>query len=101
MADQVPEERQDDPQKVDQVWDGFEKSFEQSTSFWHFRDAYLGDFRQDPTESTADLDLCIKQTVRGCQWLKTTEEWMIDLLYHATIYYEIHKYIQESRASHA
>ena len=120
VADQVPKERQyalilvaggdeaynywdtledmvDDPKKVDQVWDAFEKSFEQSTSFWHFRDAYLGDFRQDPTVSTADLDLCIKQTVRGCQWLKTTEEErMLDLLYHATIYYKIHKYIQES-----
>ena len=120
MADQVPEERQyalilvaggdkayncwdtlvdtvDDPKKADQVWDAFEKSFKQSTSFWHFRDAYLGDFRQDPTESTADLDLHIKQTVRGCKWLKTTEEeWMIDLLYHTTIYYKIHKYIQES-----
>ena len=120
MADQVPEERQytlifvaggdkafnhwdtledmvDDPKKVDQVWDAFKKSFEQSTSFWHFTDTYLGDFRQDPMESTADLDLRIKQTVRGCQWLKTNEEErMIDLLYHATIYYEIRKYIQES-----
>ena len=120
MADQVPEERQyalilvaggnkaynhwdtpedmvEDPTKVDQVWDAFEKSFEQSTSFWHFRDAYLADFRQDPTESMADLDLHIKQTVRGCQWKKETEEeQMIDLLYHATIYYEICKYIQES-----
>ena len=115
VADQVLEERQyvlilvaggdeaykgdmvEDPTKVDQVWDAFEKSFEQSTSFWHFRDAYLADFRQDPTESMADLDLHIKQTVRGCQWKKETEEeWIIDLLYHATIYYEIHKYIQES-----
>ena len=120
MADQVPEERQyalifvaggdkayncwdtledmvDDPKKVDQVWDAFKKSFKQSTSFRHFTDAYLGDFRQDPMESMADLDLHIKQTVRGCQWLKTTEEeQMIDLLYHATIYYEIRKYIQES-----
>ena len=86
-----------DPKKPDQVWDAFEKSFEQSTSFWHFRDTYLADFRQEPTESTADLDLHIKQTVRGCQWKKDTEEErMIDLLYHATIYYEIHKYIQES-----
>ena len=97
VADQVPEERQytvilvaggdkaynhwhtledmvKDPTKVKQVWDAFEKSFEQSTSFWHFRDAYLGDFRQDPTESTADLDLHIKQTVRGCQWHKDAEE---------------------------
>ena len=120
VADQVPGERQwalilvaggdkaynrwdtledtvEDRKQVDQVWDAFEKNFEQSTSFWHFRDAYLGDFRQDPSESTADLDLRIKQTVRGCQWLKTSEEeWMIDLLYHAAIYYEIRKYIQES-----
>ena len=120
MADQIPEERQyalilvaggeeaynhwdtledtiENVKDPEQVWNAFEKSFEQSTSFWHFRDAYLGDFRQDPTELTADLDLHIKQTVRGCQWKKETEkEWMIDLLYHATIYYEIHKYIQES-----
>ena len=119
MADQVPEERQyalilvaggdeaynrwdtledtvEEPKKVDQVWDAFEKSFEQSTSFWYFRDAYL-DFRQDPLETTADLDLHIKQTLRGCQWKKQSEEErMIDLLYHATIYYEIRKYIQES-----
>ena len=104
MADQVPEERQwalilvaggdkacnpwdtleetvADPTQVNQVWDAFEKSFEQSTSFWHFRDAYLPDFRQDPSES---MDLHIKQTVRGCQWKKESEEErMIDLLYHA------------------
>ena len=81
----------------EQVWNAFEKSFEQSTSFWHFRDTYLADFRQDPTESTADLDLHIKETTRGCQWKKETEEeQMINLLYHATIYYEIHKYIQKS-----
>ena len=120
VADQIPEERQwafilvaggdkaynrwdtlketvEDRKKVDQVWDTFEKSFEQSTSFWHFRDAYLADFRQDELETTADLDLHIKQTVRGCQWKKETEEErMIDLLYHATIYYEIRKFVQES-----
>ena len=45
----------------------------------------------------ADLDLRIKQTVRGCQWKKESEEeQMIDLLYHATIYYEICKFVQES-----
>ena len=120
VADQVPEERQyalilvaggdeaynhwdtledmvENPKEVQQVWEAFEKSFEQSTSFWHFRDAYLGDFRQDDTETTADLDLHIQQTIRGCQWHKDTEEeCMIDLLYHTTIYYEVHKYIQEA-----
>ena len=120
VADQIPEERQwalilvaggdeaynrwdtledtvQDRKKVEQVWKAFEKSFEQSTSFWHFRDTYLADFRQDESETTADLDLCIKQTVRGCQWQKESEEErMIDLLYHATIYYEIRKFVQES-----
>ena len=88
MADQVPEERQwalilvaggdkaynrwdtleetvGDHTKVDQVWDAFKKSFEQSTSFWHFRDAYLADFRQEESETMAYLDLRIKLTVRG------------------------------------
>ena len=120
VADQIPEERQwalilvaggdeaynrwdtledtvQDRKKVEQVWKAFEKSFEQSTSFWHFRDTYLADFRQDELETTADLDLRIKQTVRGCQWQKESEEeQMIDLLYHATIYYEIRKFVQES-----
>ena len=120
MADQIPEERQwalilvaggdeaynrwdtledtvKDRKIVKQVWDAFEKSFEQSTSFWHFRETYLADFRQDKSETTADLDLHIKQTVRGCQWQKESkEERMIDLLYHATIYYEIRKFVQES-----
>ena len=91
------EERVEDRKKVEEVWEVFEKSFEQSTSFWHFRDTYLADFRQDKLETTANLDLRIKQTVRGCQWKKEAEEeQMIDLLYHATIYYEIRKYVQES-----
>ena len=120
MADQIPEERQwalilvaggdeaynhwdtlkdtvKDRKQVDQVWYAFKKSFEQSTSFWHFRDAYLADFRQDESETMADLDLQIKQTVRGYQWKKgTEEERMIDLLYHATIYYETHLYKRQN-----
>ena len=97
VADQIPEDRQSalilvaggdeaynrwdtledtvtNHKVVKQVWDAFEKSFEQSTSFWHFRDAYLVDFRQDESETTADLDLRIKQTVKGCQWEREHEE---------------------------
>ena len=97
VADQIPEERQwalilvagdddtyncwdtledtvKDCKVVKQVWDAFKKSFEQSTSFWHFRDTYLADFRQDEWETMADLDLHIKQTVRGCQWKKESKE---------------------------
>ena len=120
VADQIPEERQwalilvaggdeacncwdtleetvQDHKKVDQVWDAFEKSFEQSTSFWHFRDAYLADFRQDELETMAGPGSLHQADCQGCQWKKETEEErMIDLLYHATIYYEIRKFVQES-----
>ena len=45
----------------------------------------------------ADLDLRIKQTVKGCQWGREHDKMrMIDLLYHATIYYEICMFVQES-----
>ena len=92
------EETVKDPKDPEQVWNAFEKSFEQSSSFWHFRDAYLADFRQEPLETTTDLDIRIKQTVKGCQWPKETEEiCKIDLLYHATRYYEIRKFIQETQ----
>ena len=46
-----------DRKKVEQVWQAFEKSFKQSTSFWHFRDTYLGDFRQDESEISASSRL--------------------------------------------
>ena len=88
VADQIPEKRQwalilvaggdkaynhwdtledtvEDCKKVDQVWNTFEKSFEQSTSFWHFRDAYLADFRQDESETMADLDLSHQADCQG------------------------------------
>ena len=95
VADQIPEERQwalilvaggdeaynswntledtvQDRKKVNQLWEAFEKSFKQSTSFWHFRDMYLADFRQDESETTADLDLRIKQTVGGANGRRNT-----------------------------
>ena len=52
---------------IDIFWDAFEKSFEQTTSHWHFIDQYLSDFRQEPDESTADLDLCIRGACKGVQ----------------------------------
>ena len=84
VADQVPNDRQyalilvvggneayncwdtledmvENVKEPEKVWNAFEKSFKQSTSFWHFRDAYLADFRQEPSETMADLDIHIKQ----------------------------------------
>ena len=41
------EDQVTDPKDPEQVWDTIEQSFEQSTSFLHFHDVYLADFRQD------------------------------------------------------
>ena len=90
------EEQVEDPKDPDQVWDALKQNFEQSTSYWYFSDVYLADFRKEVGESTADLDLCIRETVWGCKFKKEDEEeQLINLLYHATVYYEVHKYIQE------
>ena len=44
------------------------ESFEQTASHWHFIDQYLSDFGQEPDESTADLDLRIRELVKGCKF---------------------------------
>ena len=55
-------------ENLDAFWDAFEKNFEQTTTHWHYIDQYFIDFRQEPEESTADLDLCIKELVKGCKF---------------------------------
>ena len=121
VADQIPEERQwalilvaggdeaynrwdtledtvKDRKVVKQVWDAFEKSFEQSTSFWHFRDMPIWQ-TSDKTNRRQRLTwISASSRLSGGANGKRSheEERMIDLLYHATIYYEISKFVQES-----
>ena len=120
VADQIPEERQwalilvaggdeaynrwdtledtvKDRKVVKQVWDALRRASNNQLHFgisetpiWQTSDKT--NRRQRPTWISASSRL-----VRGCQWQKESEEeQMIDLLYHATIYYEIHKFVQES-----
>ena len=124
MADQIPEERQwalilvaggdeaynrwdtledtvQNRKKGDQVWMAFEKSFEQSTSFWHFRDTYLADFSRTSRRQRLTW-IFTSSRLSGVPMAKGVEEGrMIDLLYHATIYYEIPKFVQESDPTHS
>ena len=84
-----------DPAKdINAFWDYFEKSFEQTASHWHYIDQYLSDFRQEPTESTADLDIRIRELVKGCQFPDEQVECRrLQLLFHATNLFLIHEYI--------
>ena len=71
---------------INAFWDAFEKSFEQTTSHWHYIDQYLSDFRQEPDESIADLDLHIKELVKGCRFPE----------HHATNLFVIHEHIVDN-----
>ena len=78
-------------------WDYFEKSFEQTASHWHYRDIYLSDFRQEPDETTADLDLRIRELVKGCKFPAAQVECrQLELLFHATNLFIIHEHIVET-----
>ena len=67
-----------DPAKdIDAFWDYFERSFEQTASYWHYRDQYLSDFRQEPDKTTADLDLRIRELVKGCKFPEDQVECVI------------------------
>ena len=87
-----------DPAKdIDAFWDAFEKSFEQTTTHWHCIDQYLSDFRQEPDESTADLDLHIKELVKGCKFPQDqVERRQLELLFHATNLFVIHEHIVDN-----
>ena len=82
---------------IDAFWDYFEKSFEQTASHWHYIDQYLSDFRQEPDETTADLDLCILELVKRCKFPDAqTETRRLELLFHATNLFLIHEHIVDT-----
>ena len=82
---------------INAFWDYFEKSFEQTASHWHYIDQYLSDFRQEPDESTADLDIRIRELVKGCNFPEEQVECRrLELLFHATNLFVIREHITDT-----
>ena len=97
LKEQLDEEDQKDSAKVFQA---FADSFEKSSSHWQARDVYLGDIKQTKQQTTAEYDLYIKDLVRRCQFKQEEQEsCKIDLLYHATLHFEVRKYVHNAKAS--
>ena len=69
LKDQLEKEDQEDIEKVFKV---FANSFEKSSSHWQARDEYLSDYKQGKYQTTAELDIYIKDLIRRCQF-KTPE----------------------------
>ena len=90
-------DRKDPAKDIEAFWDYFEKSFEQTASHWHYIDQYLSDFRQEPDETTADLDLRIRELVKGCKFPDNqVETRRLELLFHATNLFVIHEHIVDT-----
>ena len=87
-------DKKDPAKDINAFWDYFERSFEQTASHWHYIDQYLSDFRQEPDETTADLDLRIRELVKGCKFPDDQVECRrLELLFHATNLFVIHEHI--------
>ena len=52
----------------DTMFKAFANSFEKSSSHWQARDEYLSDIKQSKHQTTAELDIYIKDLIRRCQF---------------------------------
>ena len=84
--------------EADTVFKAFANSFEKSSSHWQARDEYLSDIKQDKNQTTAELDIYIKDLIRRCQFPPEDQEsCKIDLLYHATAHFEVRKFVHNAK----
>ena len=82
----------------DTVFKAFANSFEKSSSHWQARNEYLSDIKQSKHQTTAELDIYIKDLIRRCQFPHEDQESRkIDLLYHATAYFEVRKFVHNAK----
>ena len=85
----------DDP---DTVFKAFANSLEKSSSHWQARDEYLSDIKQTKHQTTAELDIYIKDLIRRCKFSQEEQEsHKIDLLYHATAHFEVRKFVHNAK----
>ena len=83
---------------ADTVFKAFANSFEKSSTHWQARDEYLSDIKQTKTQTTAELDIYIKDLIRRCQFPPEDQESRkIDLLCHATAHFEVRKFIHNAK----
>ena len=80
------------------MFEAFGNSFEKSSSHWQARDEYLSDIKQSKNQTTAELDIYIKDLIRRCQFPPEDQESRkIDLLYHATAHFEVRKFVHNAK----
>ena len=88
----------EDQTSSNKVFEAFANSFENSSSYWQAREEYLSDIKQNKQQTMAELDIYIKDLVRRCQFTRAeVEARKIDLLYHATVHFEVRKFVHNAK----
>ena len=94
LKDQVEGNKDD----ADTVFKAFANSFEKSSSHWQARDEHLSDIKQTKHQTTAELDIYIKDLIRRCQFPPEDQESRkIELLYHAAAHFEVRKFVHNAK----
>ena len=94
LKDQVDQTKLDD---ADTVFKAFANSFEKSSSQWQAKDEYLSDIEQTKHQTTAELDIYIKDLIRKCQFPQEQQESCKIDLFHATAHFEVRKFIHNAK----
>ena len=63
-----------DKDNPETVFKALANSFEKSSSHWQARDEYLCDIKQCKHQTTAELDIYIKDLIRRCQFPPDEQE---------------------------
>ena len=76
---------------LEAVFQAIAGTLEVSTSYWNHIDEMYSDIRQGEHESTDQLDQCIKNIVKRCQYSTEAEKLVCrtELLFHVTNHFEV------------
>ena len=92
----MDEESQKNPEAV---FKAIVDTLEVSTSYWNHIDEMYSDIWQGEQETTDQLDQCIKDIVKCCQYQSEDEKMVCrtELLFHATKHFEVKKWVRSQK----
>ena len=83
---------------ADTMFKAFANSFEKSSTHWQARGEYLLGIKQTKNQTTAELDIYIKDLIKRCQFPPEDQESRkVDLIYHATAHFEVRKFVHNAK----
>ena len=95
----LPISKQEAKKNCDKVFKAITDTLEVAISYWNYIDEMYSDIRQGEHKSTDQLNQCIKNIVKRCQY-QTKAEKMVhrtELLFHATKHFQVKKWVRSKK----